>query len=178
MQEALIERLKTLQWAPGTSSRRGITYPLRFTCGDYYMPFQTLEDQRPPNPLFLRKFLSVLREVRLQRPAGASAGAADSVEVVLSTWQVTEEVISELSGLPEWCGELIPQYCGWPLQPAQYRRLAEVVPTSYHTWRLPPASESPFVPEIAQAVGERRKALGLPRLRVKEMDHKVGNAWG
>ncbi len=87
--------------------------------------------------------------------------------VNLQHWILDTSVLDVLQGsLPHWPGTLYMTDCAWPLKPAQYKRLATAIPTSYKTWCLPEGLSKARLDAICAGVNERREGLGLPRVKL------------
>lgn len=72
----------------------------------------------------------------------------------LAGWPMREGVMRALSGLPHWPAWLDFSKSKWPLQPTEYKALAQHVPTSYTVWMLPGQPGSPFIQSIIAGVLE------------------------
>ncbi len=143
-QEPVLERLKRLEFVPDS----------RFVFG--------LGHQRghpePANPHeYLSACFETLRAMRLRLQEG------DSFEVCVPDYPLTREVVESLQGLPHWPGQLDLHHCEHRLGPDDYRRLAEVIPASYHMWSMS-APEDACRAVLEEAVQERRAQLGLDEL--------------
>ncbi len=71
----------------------------------------------------LQAQLTVLRAVQVHEQA------MPSVRVQLVGWPLTREVMSALQGLPQWPCVLHIRDSQWPLEPDEYRTLAQYIPT-------------------------------------------------
>ncbi len=89
---------------------------------------------------------------------------------------MTHDTIQALAGLPHWPCTIEFYACTWPLEPSEYRSLAQHVPLSFTNWELSSKPvfiiESCRVPEpvvecVCAGLRERRQGLGLPTLSVK-----------
>lgn len=78
---------------------------------------------------------------------------------------MTQDSIEALRGLPHWLGTLDLSMCGpWPLEPTQYKALAQAIPTSYTTWQLGNGVSQAVIESMCEGANERRVGLGLEPL--------------
>lgn len=95
---------------------------------------------------------------------------------------MTQGVINALADLPKWGCELIVGFAGqaWPLEPAAYRRLAQVIPECYTIWHVyynafGGATDAyiSVLREVCRGIDESRAASGGKSVTVKTQSHKV-----
>lgn len=162
-QEELIRRLRGLQWSPLREAHHRYTRDETGFSFFAFGPDDCLYEGPPtPSEQLMAMYLSVLRAVQLH-----SDVKPDELRVVLTQWDLIEEQIEALSGLPHWSGELYFPDCGCPSDLTLCKRFADVIPTSYHTWVVSASRESPEGQAITEAVNERRLMLGLPELVIR-----------
>lgn len=64
------------------------------------------------------------------------AATGGKLWIHLQGWTLTADVITELSGLPQWCASLGLTGCTWPPQPGVCSALPAIVPGCYRQWYL------------------------------------------
>ncbi len=125
------------------------------------------EPQDQTQPLSIQ--LALLRALRLQ--------PGTCVEVRVSDWTLTQQVIQALSGLPHWPNATLHFHkCTWPLQPSQYAQLLPAhVPASYTHWVVEnEVAHEPVATAVRAGVSAHRRALGLEPVCVA---FKVVSSW-
>ncbi len=88
---------------------------------------------------------------------------------------MTSEAMETLRDLPTWHGnELELDRCTWPLAPAEYTRLAQVIPPTYTMWCLGDGASEEIVSSIC--VGINARASGTVALIVGRRTGIVGGS--
>ncbi len=81
--------------------------------------------------------LSVLQALRKARAAFST-----KAELRIHGLHMTHDVMDALRSLPTWGRTLDLTDCTWPLEPSEYKRLAQCIPAKYRKWRLGAVSEA------------------------------------
>ncbi len=156
--QALQDRLQRLHFRYQSNDDRRVIIPL------HCPPHATQPDSQAHA---LRTQLSVLCAIQLHIDSHPNLDdEPDSTEsyvrVQLEGWAMTQGVMEALQGLPEWASTLDLMFCTWPLEPTQYKSLAQYVPTSCGVWRLHVCPGSALFKSMCEGVNERRARLELP----------------
>ncbi len=123
------------------------------------------------NPDLMRAQLQVLRAINLVQDKRCYR----EITVRLNGWPLTHTAMELLQGLPHWQVRLDLTGCTWPLEDkAQYKRLAQCVPTSYEVWDLDMGRESPVCEALCAGLNERRVGMSQPvALVVREDEYEL-----
>ncbi len=104
----------------------------------------------------LKAQLMILQSMRF-----SGVDVEPGVLVCLKGYTFTHEFIRALAGLPDWAAWLDLSECRFPFEhTAEYRSLAQHVPTAYTGWVLPGQPRVPAVESIMQGIIECKARFG------------------
>ncbi len=119
---------------------------------------------------------TLLRAMRFAPPRSADRAREAHVKVILDGWPLTQDVMQELSALPDWACTVHFSECTWSLEHEEYRALARHLPTAYSAWVLPGQPGSALVESIVARLGPQPVRLLLTDYEgepVKQGEHAL-----
>lgn len=114
----------------------------------------------PPTD-FLTAQLSVLQATRF-----IPTQPQHALEINVCDYAMTHDIMDTLRGLRSLSSTLnLQNRITWPLEPSEYKYLAQCIPTSYTEWSLGKVSV-PVLRAVCEGICARRAGLGLERVLV------------
>ncbi len=111
--------------------------------------------------------LSILQAVTLAtRPM--------SQRVMFKGLHMTRATMEALRGLPAWSHRVDLAMCVWPLEPAEYTRLAQCIPHTYTSWDLHGVQEAVLDSSCAGVKEHRERGK---KLRICRHDEEGPKKW-